>query len=481
MPKTVAPPLGSTDFILRDSRDYAIYVCSTRAIPSVEDGLKVGQRIALWLLRNRAEKIKTVALGGEMAASKLYVHGDASANDSIGKLAAPFKNNVPLIEGHGQFGSRVAPVDGIGAPRYTEVRRSKPAEAFLYNDLDLIPLEENYDGSNFQPKHFLPLIPTVLLNGVTGIAVGWSTEILPRSLKSLVQATQDALDGKPVKGVEPHFDKYNVDVKNTGHNQWEFTGKLKILDTSTIQITELPPGEKIDSFRAKLIQMEDDGKIQGFTDRSTKTIDITVKFKRGALSAQPARVDVEVIDGRRFRTKVPAQKAWTEADAIKFFKLTEKVTERIVVIDWGGNAIRTYPSAETLIVDFVKWRLGWYTTRFQKMLKDTSYERNYWLALRALFKDQFTKRLGTFANRSAVEADVAVVVTKAKLTLDAKQLDRVVSLPTYRWTKEFEAEVDRKIAELDDDIKEYKAILASPARLKGVYSGELEGLKKLKF
>lgn len=470
-----------SDYLLKESREYAIYVCSSRAIPAVEDGLKVGQRIALWLLRNRADKIKTVALGGEMAASKLYVHGDVSANDAIGKLAAPFKNNVPLIEGLGQFGSRVAPVEGIGAPRYTEVRRAKSSEAFLYRDLDLVPLIENYDGSNFQPAHFLPLIPTVLLNGVAGVAVGWSTEILPRSLKSLIQATQDALEGKPIKGIDPFFSKYNVDVKSTGHNQWEFTGKVNIVDTSTVQITELPPGEKIDSFRAKLIKMEDAGEIMSFTDRSTKAIDITVKFKRGSLGAQAARVETEVIDGRTFKNKIAARKAWTEAEVIKFFKLTEKVTERIVVIDWGGNNIATYGSAADLIIDFAKWRLGWYTTRFEKMRDDAEYERTYWYALRALFKDQFPKRLGTFSDRKAVEDDVSGVVTKAKIKLDDKQLDRVVSLPTYRWTKAFEAEVQKKIDELTVDITEYKAILASPDKLKAVYSGELEELKKLKF
>ena len=477
----VAPK--STDYLLRDSREYAIYVCSTRAIPSVEDGLKQSQRIALWLLRNRADKIKTVALGGEMAASKLYVHGDVSANDAIGKLAAPFKNNLPLIEGLGQFGSRVSPVEGIGAPRYTEVRRSKGAEAFLYRDLELVPLEENYDGSNFQPKHFLPLLPTVLLNGVAGVAVGWSTEILPRSLKSLIQATQDALAEKPITGLQPLFSRYNVGVRSTGLNQWEFTGKLNIMDASTIQITELPPGEKIDNFRSKLIKMEDDNSnpVNSFIDRSTDCIDITVKFKRGYLSAQPARVEEEIVNGKKFKNKIPAKKAWTEEDAIKFFRLTEKVTERIVVIDWGGNAIRTYTSPEQLVIDFAQWRLGWYTKRFEKLLADAKYERNYWLTLAALFKDQFPKRLGGFDDRSGVEEDVTRVATKNKLKLDDKQLDRVVNLPTYRWTKSFEADVLAKIADLDISIKEYEDILASPDRLKAVYHNELEELKKLKF
>lgn len=448
---------SSSDLLLRDSREYAIYVCSTRAIPNIEDGLKHGQRIALWLLRNRADKIKTFALSGLMGFERLYVHGEVSANNTISLLAAPYKNNVMLIDGEGQFGSRVAPVDGIGAPRYTEVRRSKAAEEFLYADLDLVPLTENYDGSNVQPVHFLPLIPTVLLNGISGVAVGWSTEILPRSLKSLIQATQDALAGKPVKTLVPHYERYNVTVKNTGHNQWEFSGRATILDTSTVQITELPPGEKIENFRAKLIKMEEADEIISFIDRSTDCIDITIKFKRGSI------------------------KDWKEADAIKFFKLTEKVTERIVVVDWGGTRIRVYPNAEEVVKDFVQWRLGWYTTRFEKLKADAEYERNYWRMLAALFKDNFPKRLGAFANRGAVETDVSGVAAKSKLKLDDKQLDRVVSLPTYRWTKEYEAEVLRRIKELDADIKEYEATLKSPDKLKGVFNNELEDLKKLKF
>ena len=81
----------------------------------------------------------------------------------------------------------------------------------------------------------------------------------------------------------------------------------------------------------------------------------------------------------------------------------------------------------------------------------------------------------------AVEADVTGVVTKAKIKLDDAQLDRVVNLPTYRWTKEFEAKIGEKIAELKANIFEYEAILASPSKLKDVYNGELEELKKLKL
>lgn len=449
--------LSTSKYLLDTSRAYSIYVCGSRAIPNVPDGLKHGQRIALWLLARRAEKIKTVALGGMMAAEKLYVHGDVSANNAIGLLAAPYKNNVPLIEGLGQFGSRTAPVEGIGAPRYTEVRRSKAAEAFLYADLDIVPLRPNYDGSNDEPVHFLPIIPTVLLNGVTGVAVGWSTQILPRTLKGVIQATLDAIDDRrEIRGLEPFFERYDCTVRGLGPNQWEFSGKAEIVDTSTVRITELPPGMSIETFRSRLIAMEDGGSIVSYKDDSAKAINITVKLGRGSA------------------------RDWTPQKAIDTFKLREKVTERIVVIDWAGDRIRTYDDSAALVRDFISWRLGWYTKRFEKLELDARIERNYWMIIAALFRSGFTGKLGKFADKRAVEAEVEAVALKAKLEFHEGQLERVVGLATYRWTKEFETEVKEKIAKLDGEIGECAFTLASPEKLKAVYRSEVEALKKLK-
>lgn len=450
--------MSTSKYLYDTSREFAIYVCGNRAIPYVVDGLKHGQRIALWLLQNRADKIKTVALGGLMSAERLYVHGDVSATNAIGLLAAPYKNNVPLIEGLGQFGNRVAPVEGIGAPRYTEVRRSKAAEAFLYKDLDLVPLRDNYDGSNKEPVHFLPLIPTVLLNGVAGVAVGWSTEILPRSLKGLITATQDALNGaKTIRGLEPFYERYNIAVKKLNSNQYEFSGRATVLDSSTVHISELPPGLSVENFRKRLIQMEEAETIINFTDRSTEVINVTVKFKRGSV------------------------KDWTEDQALDFFKLREKITERIVVIDWNGNSIRTYDDPANLVRDFVAWRLNWYTLRYKKLKEDAETERNYWRILNALFESAaFMKEVGKFQNRAAMETLITSVVQKAKITILPGQMERVVGLPIYRWTKEFAAQVKLKIKGLDDDIKGYSETLNSPAKLKAVYMSELDEIKKLK-
>ena len=230
---------NSSDFINRISREYALYVLDSRAIPSFTDGLKYVQRMALWVLRNRAEQVKTVALTGQMMMEELYVHGDKSCNDAISLLAAPYCNNVTLITPKATFGTRKSPVKGIGAARYTYVQRSPFAQKVLYQDLDIVPMTENHDGSNMIPVTFFPILPLVLLNGVKGIATGWSTNILPRKLEDLVKATQEAIaTGKVTTKLMPHYEKYNADIKEIEKNKYAICGKLKIKNTSTVVITE---------------------------------------------------------------------------------------------------------------------------------------------------------------------------------------------------------------------------------------------------
>jgi DNA topoisomerase-2 len=328
----------------------------------------------------------------------------------------------------------------------------------LYTDIDIVPLEDNYDGSNKQPLNFLPLIPTVLLNGVSGIGVGYSTDILPRKFEDVLQATIDVAKGKKIKKLTPYYARYDVSVSPTLlDNQWEITGKVVVNNSSTIRITELPPGMSLEKFRARLIEMEENDQITRYVDSSSDSINIEVTFKRGSIAK------------------------WKEKDAIAFFKLVEKTTERIVVRDWSGNKIVEYPDAETLITDFVEWRLQWYVNRFEKLRIDSLYELNFWKVLKILFDGGFTKKLGTFKDKAEMEEEVVRLSTKAKLSLDKPQMERVLGLATYRWTKDFEAEVVRKISEITSNIKEYEDILADPTKRRDIYISELEAIKAAKL
>jgi DNA gyrase/topoisomerase IV subunit A len=274
---------STTDFIKDTSRDYSIYVCQSRGIPSVSDGLKDAQRKSLFVMKSQGEKIKTISLAGKLISENIYLHGDAAACDTISLMAAPYCNNIPLLSGIGAFGTRVGPSDW-GAPRYTYVKKSTYTDALIYQDYDIIPLKENYDGSVMEPKHFLPLIPVVLLNGVSGIAVGWSTEIMPRSLEDLIDATLAAIDGKKkLPSLLPKYEYLKTNVRSLGDNQFEFTGKV-IIDGSSVIVTELPPDLSLEKFKARLNKMEDEEQIQTYIDRSTKEIHIEVRFKRGSIN-----------------------------------------------------------------------------------------------------------------------------------------------------------------------------------------------------
>src|SRR5690606_34849266 len=130
--------MKSSKYISDTSKDFALYTAEVRAIPKVTDGLKDGQRKAIWCLRNKAEQIKTIAAASLPIFEMLYVHGDSSMADTVSGLAAPYINNICYLEGIGQFGSKLSP-NVFGAPRYTSIRRSSATVDLLLPDLDIVP------------------------------------------------------------------------------------------------------------------------------------------------------------------------------------------------------------------------------------------------------------------------------------------------------------------------------------------------------
>ena len=442
----------TTAFIKDTSREYSIYVCQSRGIPSVSDGLKDAQRKTLFVMKSINEKIKTISLAGKLISENIYLHGDAAAADTISLMAAPYCNNVPLLSGVGAFGTRIGPSDW-GAPRYTYVKRNSYTESLIYQDYDIIPLKENYDGSVMEPKHFLPLIPLVLLNGVSGIAVGWSTEILPRGLHDLIKFTIAAIDGKKkLPDLLPRYEYLDTNVKDLGGNSYEFTGKVEI-DGSTVIVTELPPDLSLEKFKARLNKMEDEEQIQTYVDRSTKNIRIEVRFKRGTING------------------------WTAEKAIEFLKLRSRTTERIVVLDWDGNNIKQYGNTELLIRDFVEWRLGFYSIRYQRMIDEATRQLNWNLALKACHDSGLPAMLPKAKDRLDIIGKIRSIT--ANIGVDDEQRDRIAALPSYRWAMDAYGEIMSRIEELTETIARYKDIASDPAKLRAIYRDEVSALLKL--
>ena len=136
-------------------------------------------------LDSEAKPRKSAAVVGDVL-GKLHPHGDQSVYDALVRMAQDFSMRYPLIDGHGNFGSRDG--DGAAAMRYTEARLTPIAELLLEEiDQGTVEFQDNYDGSTQEPKLLPARLPVTLLNGASGIAVGMATEIPSHNLNEVVQ------------------------------------------------------------------------------------------------------------------------------------------------------------------------------------------------------------------------------------------------------------------------------------------------------
>ncbi len=176
--------------------EYAYSVIHSRALPDARDGLKPVQRRILYQMTEmglRPDKghVKSSRVVGDVM-GKLHPHGDAPIYDAMVRLAQDFVLRVPLIDGHGNFGSLD---DGPAAPRYTEARLQAAALA-LTDDLDedVVDFVPNYDNSFMQPEVLPAAFPNLLVNGASGIAVGMATNMAPHNLIEVVGAARHLLE-----------------------------------------------------------------------------------------------------------------------------------------------------------------------------------------------------------------------------------------------------------------------------------------------
>ena len=184
--------------------NYALSVITARALPDVRDGLKPVQRRILYTmwqqhLRADAKCRKCAKVVGDVMGS-YHPHGDTAIYDTLVRMAQPFSLRYPLVEGSGNFGSLDG--DAAAAMRYTECRLA-PASAELLTEIDreTVPFRPNYDGTRQEPVVLPARLPTLLINGATGIAVGMATNIPPHNLGEVSTALLKLLDNPELSSV----------------------------------------------------------------------------------------------------------------------------------------------------------------------------------------------------------------------------------------------------------------------------------------
>ena len=229
--------------------DYAMSVIVSRALPDVRDGLKpVHRRILYAMYEDGITSDKAYRKSANTVGSVLgryHPHGDASVYDAMVRMAQDFSLRYPLIDGHGNFGS----IDGdsAAAMRYTEARMSKIAETMLTdiekNTVDFMP---NYDDRLQEPTVLPAKIPTLLINGSSGIAVGMATNIPPHNLTEVINGIVKIIDSDNVTDEElmaiikgPDFPTEGLLLGREGIKQAYTTGKGKITMRAEAEIEEM--------------------------------------------------------------------------------------------------------------------------------------------------------------------------------------------------------------------------------------------------
>ncbi len=292
--------------------DYAMSVIIARALPDVRDGLKPVQRRTLYdmydlgLRHDRPYRKCARIVGDTMG--KYHPHGDSSIYGALVVMAQDFKNGVPLIDGHGNFGSIEG--DGAAAMRYTEARLQQiTQEAYLADlDKDVVDFIPNFDATEKEPSVLPVRVPNILVNGAEGIAVGMATSIPPHNLGEVIDgviaymknpdiSTEEMMEiipgpDFPTGGVVINKDEL-TQIYETGNGRIRLRGKVEIEKVKggreRILITEIPYmmiGANISKFLNDVYSLVESKKTTDIVDISNQSskegIRIVIDLKKGA-------------------------------------------------------------------------------------------------------------------------------------------------------------------------------------------------------
>ncbi len=434
--------MKSSEYINKERRDYSLYVLNQRAIPYASDGLKSAGRRVLWMGKD-GNKYKSAVLAG----ATMPIHPHTSPEGTVNTLAAPYTNNIPLLTGDGTFGTLLNPA-AYGAARYTSVKVSKFTKDVVFRDIEIIPMKENYDSTLMEPAHFLPLVPIVLLNPQSGIAVGFASNILPRALDSIIKAQIDYLEGKDyyeeLPELTPTKQKAADWIEIGSGYKYQFLGEVEKINATTIRIINLPYGIAHEKYIGKLNKLEEDGNIKEYMDNSRDTYNIEVKFKKGALSRDPLKDELELL---------------------KFLGLVNNVGENMTVIDFDGEKV-WQTSYDEFISTFCEWRLSWYEPRYKRLasLLEVDIQR-YKDIIRAI-----NRNVGGVAKKIKSKSELKEYLT----AIGVVHVDYISDLAVYRFTQEEKEKIESKLKDATALLKEYKSLIRSKDKRQEVYVSELK-------
>ena len=431
------------DIVKEEYRNYQIYTLMDRAIPYLEDGLKpVQRRILYTLYRNQSKGLIKVSAATGLVLT-LHPHGPPSIESAIVNMAQDFtfSNNYPLIDKKGYFGERMETM--AAASRYIECKLGKVAEILLFDDLNQVEMEPNYDEKVLEPVHLLPKLPLMLLNGSEGIGTGFSSTIPSFSHEDVVNAMVHYVKTGRTKQLKPWVRHFNNDIEIAPTGKLIFNAKIEKKGEKFF-ITELPRGHDAKKVYGVLSKLIDRDIIKDFID-STVDNDISIElvFKKGR---KPASLE----------------------DLREKINIKSSLTPNYTLISERG--VKIYRKPFEIIKLFTDRRLGVVKTRYKLLAEDYQNKINQNNEIIRFIKDKHYAQAIKEKNRKSF-VDYLV---KKKFRFS----DYLADMPIYRMTKDEVAKRKLMVKEDTARLKECRKIVRSQALVKEKLVEELQDVKE---
>nr|DAD29697.1 TPA_asm: hypothetical protein HUJ06_031165 [Nelumbo nucifera] len=330
-----------------------------RSIPSMVDGLKPGQRKILFCAfkRNLIKEAKVAQFSGYVSEHSAYHHGEQSLMSTIIGMAQDYvgSNNINLFQPNGQFGTRHQGGKDHASARYIYTRLS-PITRFLFPKGDDILLDYlNEDGQSIEPTWYMPIIPTVLVNGSEGIGTGWSSYIPNYNPRDIVANIKRLLNGEPMEPMDPWYKGFKGLIEKTATKEagssYTVSGIIEEINETTLRITELPIRrwtQDYKEFLESIMTGNDKIKEPFIKDYKEHNDDTTVHF------------EIILSEENLMMAK--------QEGLMKKFKLTTTIsTSNMHLFDPKGT-IKKYDNPEQILEEFFHLRLEFYEKRKKTQL-----------------------------------------------------------------------------------------------------------------
>ncbi|MFS0716268.1 DNA topoisomerase IV subunit A [Arthrobacter sp. 1P04PC] len=452
--------------------EYAYSVIYSRALPDARDGLKPVQRRILYMmsemgLRPDRGHVKSARVVGEVM-GKLHPHGDTAIYDAMVRMAQDFSLRLPLIDGHGNFGSLD---DGPAAPRYTEARLAAAALTLTdHLDEDVVDFVPNYDNQLTQPDVLPAAFPNLLVNGATGIAVGMATNMAPHNLGEVIAAARhliahpdatledvmkfvpgpDLPTGGRIVGLDGIRDAYA-----TGRGSFKTRAKVDVEQLSArrtgLVVTELPYMVGPEKVIEKIKDAVNGKKLSGISD----IVDLTDR-KHGL------RLVIELKNG--FNPNAVLQQLYRYTPMEDSFGINN-----VTLVDGQPQTLGLLELLSVYVthrITVVRRR-----TAFRLAKKQDRLHLVEGLLIAIVDIDEVIQII-----RSSDEAAAARTRLMSIYDLSEIQANYILELRLRQLTKYSRIELEKEQDELRREIAELQAILDSPELLRGLVSDELGGI-----